>query len=457
MNPVPVIGKKYEIFYNENNPNNFFFEVRGFVDKHIVIRTKRKFRYKIEDPDWFDYMVEKGYLKEVPMTTLQKKLRQFAEGIAQMGGRAFFVGGCVRDEIMGKESDDIDIAVQGLPFEKILEAIAPIANKVTPEAVGGRFAVLIADIEGNKIDIALCRGEKKVGEGHQGFEVNFNVTIIHDLYRRDFTKNAIAKDILTGDLIDPFDGVQHIADGILHPVSEAFLEDDNRVFRAARFFSRFRFHPTDQLIGFCKRMNQSTIPVEAIGAEFKKVVEQSDFPFMFFEFLESVGWIDPIFTPFKGIDWFEVEFPDSFVGKMMTILLQISAKEAEKFLWSLKTFDKQTIKKWMALHKADCNATSLLDEYILRTKMRELQKAEATIEELLSFIKGSDADKAKVSLVAKTIDLQPIVTGEDLIAAGFKPGPRFKDMLALFILLQDSGELTKEDKATLFEQEIKNF
>ena len=90
-------------------------------------------------------------------------------------------------------------------------------------------------------EYALARTERKTGPGYRGFDTRFSpdVTLEQDLERRDLTLNAIAKDVETGELIDPFGGERDLRDRVLRHVSNAFVEDPVRVLRAARFAARF--------------------------------------------------------------------------------------------------------------------------------------------------------------------------------------------------------------------------
>ena len=143
---------------------------------------------------------------------------EFANKIANIGGVAYFVGGCIRDEIMNTTPHDIDIVVCGITTDKF--------NSVfTAEQTGNSFPVFRLNIENQEIEVAFARIEKKVSEGHNGFVMEFspNVTIEEDLIRRDVTMNAIAKNILTGEILDPFNGIEDIRNYIIRATSNHFV------------------------------------------------------------------------------------------------------------------------------------------------------------------------------------------------------------------------------------------
>src|SRR5687768_13729415 len=148
-----------------------------------------------------------------------------------MAMQIYLVGGAVRDELLGLPVRERDWVVVGARPEELQ------ARGFKP--VGNDFPVFLHPRSGE--EYALARTERKTGPGYRGFETQFSpdVTLEEDLERRDLTINAIAKDLETGALVDPFNGQRDIEARVLRHVSDAFLEDPVRVLRAARFASRF--------------------------------------------------------------------------------------------------------------------------------------------------------------------------------------------------------------------------
>lgn len=142
----------------------------------------------------------------------------------------YLVGGAVRDMIMGKTPKDFDYVVVGATPEDMINAGF--------SQVGADFPVFL-DNHGH--EYALARTERKSGKGHKGFDVSFDptVTLEDDLFRRDLTINAIARNTATGDIIDPFNGREDINNRVLRHVSDAFVEDPLRVLRVAKFSARY--------------------------------------------------------------------------------------------------------------------------------------------------------------------------------------------------------------------------
>ncbi len=144
--------------------------------------------------------------------------------------QVYCVGGAVRDELLGLRVQDRDFVVVGsTPAEMESAGYKP---------VGKDFPVFLHP--NTRDEYALARTERKTAKGYKGFQVHADpdVTLEQDLARRDLTINAIAKDE-SGNLIDPYSGIQDLKDKVLRHVSPAFSEDPVRILRAARFAARF--------------------------------------------------------------------------------------------------------------------------------------------------------------------------------------------------------------------------
>jgi tRNA nucleotidyltransferase (CCA-adding enzyme) len=148
--------------------------------------------------------------------------------------RVYLVGGAVRDPLLGLPPGDRDFVVVGSTPQAMLEA--------GYKPVGRDFPVFLHPETGE--EYALARTERKSGRGYRGFVVHADpsVTLEDDLGRRDFTINAIAREVRDdgafGDIVDPLGGVRDLEARVLRHVGPAFVEDPLRVLRAARFMAR---------------------------------------------------------------------------------------------------------------------------------------------------------------------------------------------------------------------------
>lgn len=124
------------------------------------------------------------------------EIKKIAKLIEEKGGRLYLVGGAVRDKLLNRSISDVDYCVVGLDKDEFLELFPASFSR-------GKFFEVF-DLNG--CEFALARKEIKIGEGHKAFKITTGkkITIEEDLERRDITINAIAQDVLTGEIIDPF-------------------------------------------------------------------------------------------------------------------------------------------------------------------------------------------------------------------------------------------------------------
>ena len=202
--------------------------------------------------------------------TRDEAVKKIALLAGQYGGRAYLVGGCVRDRLMGLETGDLDVEVHGLEPETLKRILEEVGE---PLSFGSSFGIYsLKDLD---LDIAMPRKEHAVGRGHRDFEVEVDprIGLTEAARRRDFTINALMEDILTGEIIDPFEGIKDIKAGIIrHIDDERFGEDPLRVLRAARFASRFGFRIACETVEICRKMPLGELSRERVEAEMAKAL-----------------------------------------------------------------------------------------------------------------------------------------------------------------------------------------
>jgi tRNA nucleotidyltransferase (CCA-adding enzyme) len=232
------------------------------------------------------------------MSFLPEKVRRLSDVIRESGGRAMLVGGCVRDELMGFEPKDWDLEVYRVEPErlkKILESFGEV------NAVGEAFTVYKL---GGDLDVSMPRRDRKSGRGHKGFviEGDPDMTFEEACSRRDFTVNAILKDPLTGEIVDPFDGRGDIDKKLLRHVStETFAEDSLRVLRAAQFAARLEFDIAPDTVEICKTIDVTDLPKERIWGELEKLLLKAQQPSIGLKWLYDLGVVDQIFPELKSL------------------------------------------------------------------------------------------------------------------------------------------------------------
>jgi tRNA nucleotidyltransferase/poly(A) polymerase len=222
----------------------------------------------------------------------------FARKIADAGGRAYIVGGWVRDCMRGVTPHDKDYVVTGLTPGR-LSALFPGVHRV-----GGGFPVYLLRIDGIASEVALARSDTKDGTGYRGFRVSFTpeTAIEDDLRRRDTTMNSIAHDILTGARVDPFGGAEDIAARTIRATSEHFADDPVRALRAARQSAQFGFRiepRTVKTMGRC-REELAQEPGERFVKELRLALESAA-PSRFFRALATAEILDAVYPEIHAL------------------------------------------------------------------------------------------------------------------------------------------------------------
>ena len=229
----------------------------------------------------------------------QKMARQIAALVAAQGGRTFYVGGFVRDALIHKENKDVDIEVHGVSPKCLEEILDSLGQRMT---IGESFGIF--GLKGYDLDIAMPRKEEARGQGHKDFDIFVDPFIGTEAAarRRDFTFNALMQDVLTGEIVDHFGGVEDLQNGILRHVNDqSFAEDPLRVLRAGQFAARFGFRAAEETVALCRQMDLRHLPRERIEGELKKALLKAEKPSIFFEVLRQMEQLDHWFPELKAL------------------------------------------------------------------------------------------------------------------------------------------------------------
>lgn len=220
-----------------------------------------------------------------------------ARAVAAAGGRAWLVGGAVRDQLLGLPAKDLDLEVFGVPAERLPELLAPFGRV---EPVGQSFPVY--KVAG--IDVALPRRESKTGRGHKGFTVEGDprMTFAEAARRRDFTINAIGWDPLTGEYADPYDGRADLAARRLRVVdAERFGDDSLRVLRGIQFAARFELSVDAETRALLARIALDDLPAERIWGEVEKLLLRAARPSIGFELARELGVVARLWPELEAL------------------------------------------------------------------------------------------------------------------------------------------------------------
>ena len=417
---------------------------------------------------------------------------KIAKEVDKLGGRTFYVGGYVRDQLLNKENKDIDIEIHGITFNQLHDILTGLGH-LDERKVGDHFGVLA--LRGYDIDIAMPRSEKpSEGGGHKGFIIDVDPFIGYKqaAKRRDLTINALMQDVLTGEVIDSFNGVNDLKNGVIrHVDSQTFIDDPLRVLRVAQFAARFNFKVAPETIELAKTMDLSKLSHERVAGELTKALMKSDNPSVFFKALDKMNQLDtwfPEVKALKGVKQEAAHHPEGDVFNHTMLVLDEAAKyrsEAKEPLYFMVAalchdFGKPSAtvyntekQKWQSLEH-DIIGAPIAEKFVDRvyhansmakyvTEMTEYHMKPLMMynvkssqkkfmhlfdevmypEDLILIAKADNNgrllqrpfDEAEIYLREKLEDYRelmakPQVTGQDLISLGYKPGPMFTEMLA---------------------------
>lgn len=219
--------------------------------------------------------------------------------------QAYFVGGCVRDAIIGMTPKDLDIEVHNTPLDTVITKLSK-HGKVNLAGVSFQVVKLTINGEGT-FDFSIPRRDNKTSEGgHRGFTTTADPTmgIKEASRRRDFTVNAIAVCTKTQEIHDPFNGLDDLNNGILRAVDpKTFAEDPLRVLRGVQFSARFGLQMDPETQKLCQNLlpEFDSLAKERIWEEWNKLATKSTLPSAGIQTLIQTGWI----TKFPEIDGME--------------------------------------------------------------------------------------------------------------------------------------------------------
>lgn len=207
--------------------------------------------------------------------------------------RAYLVGGCVRDALLGIPNKDFDLEVYGVSYEALEAALRPHGRV---DLVGRSFGVIkFSTGTREQWDFSVPRRDSKVAAGHKGFRVEFDpdITLRDAAGRRDFTINALMFDPRTGEYLDFFEGRSDLQNRVLRHTSPAFVEDPLRVLRGMQFAARFELTAAPQTIELCRTIAGSfpELAVERVGEEWFKWAAKARRPSAGLHFLKAAGWL----------------------------------------------------------------------------------------------------------------------------------------------------------------------
>jgi poly(A) polymerase len=382
------------------------------------------------------------------------------------GYTAYWAGGCVRDELLGLTPQDYDVATSALPEQ--LPALFRRRNEI-----GAQFGVVQvigprgADREWLTVEVATFRIDGKYIEGRRPEGVVYS-TPEEDAKRRDFTVNGMFFDPVKGELIDYVGGRADLAAKILRAIGDPvarFTEDKLRILRAARMATRFDLAIDPATHDAAKRMAQEihVVSAERIAEELRKLLthpnrarglrllrEMSLIEAILPELEAWEGW-ERVVRVMEGLGGSPLPFPLAFAAA----LYPLGASTVEAIAGRLKLSTAETVRScWLVQ-----NQGALLGAPQLRGSRLKPLLVHTGIDELLALHRAiALAEGTSVAHVEycermirdtppEVLNPPPLVSGEDLLALGLKPGPTFKRLLDAVREAQLDERITTKQQA----------
>lgn len=393
-----------------------------------------------------------------------------ARAVEAQGGRAYLVGGWVRDRALGLPNKDIDVEVHGLP-EAALHTLLLGLGKVN--AVGRSFGVYKLKARDEELDVSLPRRDSKVGPGHRGIAVDGDPFMGIDAAtrRRDLTLNAMLYDPLRDEIVDLHGGMHDLRQRRLREVDPAtFLEDPLRALRVVQFAARFGFRPTDGLIALCRQAPVGELPAERIRGELEKLLLKAARPGPGVLLLTETGLaervlpelapsIDPALAAVVDRAAAAARGSDAERLSLLyaALLHRLSPAQAERALDRLEVFTlnrvpvRARILRALTLLKSPVSPPlTPYDDPALRRLADELP-----MPLLLGLRAAVDPSLPDEPARARVLGvwagpLPRLVNGADVAALGIAPGPRTGALLGLVRNAQHAGRVsTREDALAL--------
>lgn len=227
------------------------------------------------------------------MNFLPSELEKILQETPQLQ-RAYPVGGCVRDALLGHPGKDFDVEVFGVGYDNLAKALSRYGRT---DLVGRSFGVVkLTTGSEHTYDFTIPRRDSKVAPGHKGFNVEFdtNITPKDAAARRDFTINSMMYDPRKREVLDFFGGRSDLESRILRHTSAAFTEDPLRVLRGMQFISRFDLTPAPATLKLCREISNhhGQLAPERVREEWFKWAAKSKVPSAGLKYLVDTDWIE---------------------------------------------------------------------------------------------------------------------------------------------------------------------
>ena len=391
---------------------------------------------------------------------------QVVKTLQAAGHQALWAGGCVRDQILGRDPKDYDVATSAHPdvvrqlFGKkrtlpigasfgVITVLSPKVTEVAPEDGDGSEASKIVQ---HVIEVATFRRDTGYSDGRRPDGVEFT-DAREDAIRRDFTINGMFYDPIKEEVIDYVGGQEDLSAKKIRAIGnphERIEEDKLRMLRGIRFTSTFEFELDSQTLDAIQKHASEIglVSGERIGAEMRRMLVSPNRRSAV-ELLRFSGLLAEILDDgkslFDGADWsailarLDVLDSNEFVAAAAILLeayIEVHGIAPVFDRWKLSNDERKSIewicKNWIKLVDADQSPWSEIQPLLLKSDVASaLQVAEAHQKSSAgqSDSRGIAFCRERLRWPREKLDPKPFLDGADLIMLGIERGPRFKEIL----------------------------
>jgi putative nucleotidyltransferase with HDIG domain len=426
-------------------------------------------------------------------SSAERLARRIAGALRASGHQAFYVGGCVRDILLGQQPKDYDIATDATP-DRLLQ-LFPHSRRV-----GAHFGVVLVVEDGAQVEVATFRSDHAYTDGRHPGSVVFESNPREDVIRRDFTINALMMVPETGEVLDYVGGREDLARGVVRAIGEPdrrFKEDHLRMLRAIRFAARFGFEIEASTFAAIQRLHAliHRVSAERIRDELVRILTEGGAR-RGFELLDRSGLLNDILpevAAMKGVAQPPEFHPEGDVWTHTLMMLEglqhptltlalgvllhdvgkpgtfRVAPDRIRFDGHVELGVEITKRIMRRLHfsNAECEQVVALVANHMRFKDVPRMK-ESTIKRFLRVDRfpehlelhrldclNSNGHLETYEFMRKRMDQTPpgdltpprLIGGRDLIDAGYRPGPQFSEMLQAVEDAQLEGTIHSRDEA----------
>lgn len=426
-------------------------------------------------------------------TTGSQLARRISARLEAAGHAAFLVGGCVRDLLLGRAPKDFDVSTDATP-DQVLQ-LFPKANQV-----GAHFGVVLVRDGGAQVEVATFRSDHAYEDGRHPGHVTFEKDAREDVLRRDFTINALMMAPDSGKVIDYVNGRADLERGIIRAIGDPerrFGEDHLRMLRAVRFAARFGFEIESATMNAIRRLHSSITRVscERIRDELTRILTEGGAR-RGFELLDGSGLLTdvlPEIAAMKGVAQPPEYHPEGDVWTHTLMMLDGLQQPSPTLAWGVLLHDvgkpgtfrvapdrirfdghvelgedvAQRIMRRLRFSNSDCEQVVALIANHMRFKDIP-QMRESTLKRFLRLpcfdehlelhrldcvsSHGNLQNYAYMRERARETppeELKParLLTGRDLIEAGYTPGPEFSAILQAVEDAQLEGRVRNREEA----------